>query len=322
MEIEILEKYPVKVHQMYKSRGGLCCETDSGLFVLRELIGCEERIIYLDKLLQEIKKYNFINVDGYVKNKEGGYAVSAFDGKKYILKNWFNGSECDVKKDLEIVKAVKNMAVLHNCLEKAYNQVGKYKQTAIDLKDECQKHNKEINKVKNYIEKGKRRSEFEVCFRKNVDAFYEQGEKVIEMLEKQEKAEDIDAICHGDYIHHNIINTQNGMVTLNFERFKNSSQMIDLYNFMRKVMEKRNWNKEIGMMMIQEYEKKRKIDITQKQFLYYRLAYPEKFWKIANHYYNSNKAWIPDKITMKIKRIENQEPSRKDFLKMLYNFVF
>ena len=30
-----------------------------------------------------------------------------------------------------------------------------------------------------------------------------------------------------------------------------------------------------------------------------RLAYPEKFWKLANHYFNSRKTWIPEKAQLR-----------------------
>lgn len=49
--------------------------------------------------------------------------------------------------------------------------------------------------------------------------------------------------------------------------------------------------------------------------LYYRLAYPEKFWKIANFYYNSGKAWIPEKYQEKLLKVNRQEQEKKEFLK-------
>ena len=49
----------------------------------------------------------------------------------------------------------------------------------------------------------------------------------------------------------------------------------------------------------------------------YRLSYPEKLWKIVNFYYNSGKAWIPEKNQEKLDRLLEQEAARKKFLKML-----
>ena len=46
-------------------------------------------------------------------------------------------------------------------------------------------------------------------------------------------------------------------------------------------------------------------------------VYPEKLWKIVNFYYNSGKAWIPEKNQEKLDRLLEQEAARKKFLKLL-----
>ncbi len=48
--------------------------------------------------------------------------------------------------------------------------------------------------------------------------------------------------------------------------------------------------------------------------LYYRFAYPEKFWKIVNFYYNSGKAWIPGRNREKLENLLRQEEEKKAFL--------
>ena len=55
----------------------------------------------------------------------------------------------------------------------------------------------------------------------------------------------------------------------------------------------------------------------ERQDLVYRLSYPEKLWKIVNFYYNSGKAWIPEKNQEKLDRLLEQEAARKKFLKLL-----
>ena len=57
--------------------------------------------------------------------------------------------------------------------------------------------------------------------------------------------------------------------------------------------------------------------ISERQDLFYRLSYPEKLWKIVNFYYNSGKAWIPEKNQEKLDRLLEQEAARKKFLKLL-----
>jgi len=43
-------------------------------------------------------------------------------------------------------------------------------------------------------------------------------------------------------------------------------------------------------------------------------SYPEKFWKIINYYFNSNKAWYSEKNEEKLKQLQNQEEIRKKFI--------
>ena len=51
-----------------------------------------------------------------------------------------------------------------------------------------------------------------------------------------------------------------------------------------------------------------------------RLAYPEKFWKVANSYYHSNKAWIPEKSVEKLQISIAQTEKKNQFLKDLFSF--
>ena len=52
--------------------------------------------------------------------------------------------------------------------------------------------------------------------------------------------------------------------------------------------------------------------------LYYRLAYPEKFWKIVNFYYNTGKAWIPGRNMEKIEKLFAQEREKQLFLENIF----
>ena len=69
------------------------------------------------------------------------------------------------------------------------------------------------------------------------------------------------------------------------------------------------------------YEKVKEITTEEKKLLYCHLAYPEKFWKIANHYNNSKKVWLSDRNLEKIEKVIEQERSREEFLENLFDFI-
>jgi hypothetical protein len=62
------------------------------------------------------------------------------------------------------------------------------------------------------------------------------------------------------------------------------------------------------------YEKENHLEKEEYTQLYYRLTYPEKFWKIVNFYYNSGKAWIPGKNLEKLMKVCRQEKEKDNFL--------
>lgn len=57
-------------------------------------------------------------------------------------------------------------------------------------------------------------------------------------------------LCHGDFTQHNALIGENGIYIVNFEKCHYGSQMEDLYLFMRKILEKHEWNIEIGKKML------------------------------------------------------------------------
>ena len=83
-------------------------------------------------------------------------------------------------------------------------------------------------------------------------------------------------------------------------------------------MEKNHWNNELGMDMIATYNRVCLLSEMDMRELMLRLSYPEKFWKIANHYNNNKKALASKRDGEKLRQIISQEPMRQQFLSRLY----
>ena len=54
-------------------------------------------------------------------------------------------------------------------------------------------------------------------------------------------------------------------------------QISDLYRFMRKVMEKHGWNLDLGLSMLDSYERVLPMEPKERGCLYYLFLYPEKY---------------------------------------------
>ena len=71
--------------------------------------------------------------------------------------------------------------------------------------------------------------------------------------------------------------------------------------------------------LLGEYEAVNPLSDSERRQLFYRLAYPEKFRKIANFYYNSNKAFLSGQYMAKLENILRLENSKAVFLRKVFD---
>ena len=59
------------------------------------------------------------------------------------------------------------------------------------------------------------------------------------------------------------------------------------------------------------------VSFGEEKILKLMLAYPEKFWKVANQYYNNRKSWIPEKNMQKLIQTMNQIEKKTEAINTL-----
>ena len=104
---------------------------------------------------------------------------------------------------------------------------------------------------------------------------------------------------------------------IEYNRMHLGVQSTDLYRFMRKVMEKHDWDLKLGMEMLEAYGRVTPLDAFDRQYLKYLFLYPEKYWKQINFYFNASKAWIPARNLEKLKSLGRQSLARERFIEAI-----
>ena len=132
--------------------------------------------------------------------------------------------------------------------------------------------------------------------------------------EKQEKIIEGVGYCHGSYSYHNVIITEEGIATVNFDSFHVGFQLVDLYQFTRKVIEKTGYRLETARRIIEAYGQAQPLTAKDHEYIYILLKFPEKFWKVSNHYINSRKSWISPVNIEKTRKIIEHEQEKQKFL--------
>lgn len=315
--VSLLDNYDIEVLRTWKGRGAILCETGQGVLILKEYTGHKEKAVFQDALLTHVKEQGFENVESIIKNKEQELITRDQDGTSYILKTYFEGRECNVRDMDECKRAVQTLAGFH----KISHITGQIQRASLPHPAyiEFEKHNKELRKVRKFLKGRGQKTDFEICLMKNFDYFFNLALQMTEELRFYQREEEADIVCHGDYQYHNIIVTGTEMNLINFEKCLLDSPVRDLYLFMRKLLEKSGWMESTGFELVNSYHKVRSMEKEEYRQLYYRLAYPEKFWKIVNFYYNSGKAWIPGKNLEKLNKVIEQEKDKQIFLEKFKN---
>lgn len=310
--VGLLDNYDIEVLRTWKGRGAILCETRQGILILKEYGGHREKAVFQDMLLKHVQEKGFRNVENILRNKEQELLTQDQDGSFYVLKTYFDGRECNVRDMDECRQAVRVLAKLHNAsnMEDAAAEGGTPRFAHIEF----EKHNKELRRVRKYLKDRGQKTDFEIFLKRSYDYFLNIALQITEELQAFQSEDKRRFVCHGDYQYHNILVCGDEMNLVNFEKCVIDSPVRDLYLFMRKLLEKGNWSENIGFELVNSYEKVRPMEKEEYMQLYYRLAYPEKFWKIVNFYYNSGKAWIPGKNLEKLKKVTEQEQDKQAFL--------
>lgn len=309
--VSLLENYDIEVLRTMKGRGAILCETDRGMLIFKEYMERRSRIVMQDQLLEYLSEQGLVT-ERIIRNKEGELLTVDHDGTSYVLKSWFQGRECDLKDMQNCYDAVAVLARLHGTdVTPQLQGDGTGRENTLS---EFARHTRELKKIRRFLKGRGQKSDFEILLMQNYSYFLEQALRIEEEMEGCTVPPTQNRICHGDFQYHNILVNGQEVCLINFEKCGIDDATRDLGLFLRKILEKTAWQEKTAFELIDRYHSVRSLSADERQRLYARLSYPEKFWKIANFYYNSGKAWIPAKNTEKLYRLLEQEEEKKRFL--------
>lgn len=325
---DVLSRYDIKVHSLSRVRSGFLIEAGRSYYLLKRAEGSERRLEYEEKVTDFLIASGYPNVDRPIRNQENLLVTEDGAGERYLLKEWYKGEECNVRDKETLLEAAANLAQIHRILENTEIAGSPDYNEAFLLEEMMKKHTRELKRVYSYIRGKKQKNEFEISILNSFSAFFEQAERALEAIQKFPLEELLKegrkkgTLVHGAYTYHNILFTSRGIATLNFDKGGVGLQIMDLYYFMRKAMEKNEWKLAVGEKMIQEYNKRNYLEQSQWELLAILLSYPEKYWKILNHYFNNKKSWIAVKNIEKLEAVREMEGKKRIFLKEVFSLSF
>lgn len=321
---QIYKQYQLDVKNVSKIRGLIYIETEEGLYIIKPYKYSEQKANIENNVKFSLIDKGFEDVDYLVKNINDSYISQNKYGNKFVLKKWYKGEECNINSIEDVQKASRNLANFHNVV-KSITIDNEYSSNipTKNMINEYECYNNELKRVRKYIYNKKKKNSLEISIITYIDKYYEQGQYYLNKLKNSDygklyaKAIENKWVCFGNYNHHSVLINDDSIATINFDKFFYGVQIFDLYCLLRKAMEKNGWNTEMGISIIEEYDKEKEISQEEKEILYIFMAYPEKYRKLVNSYFNGKKSWVSIRITEKLEELVSSEQKKEQFLQHL-----
>ncbi len=316
---EVYEAYDMEIQGVARGRGTIILRTDKGIRQVFPASGSEERLRQEKEFKESLYEEGFHHIERLIENKEGELITCDRYGNPYVIREYFEGRECSPTGIYDLSSASENLAIFHVRGRELYAR--EERTYAYREPGNFTKKTHEMKKIRSFISKRPVKCDFEELYTEAFDMFYSQAVKCREMMEKCNRTDLAGKIgyCHGSYNYHSVLFCDGFTATINFDRFHVGYQLTDLYQYIRKVLEKNNYNFDIAVRLMDEYD--RIIPLTKEdyRYIYILYSYPEKFWKISNRYMNSKKCWISPANLEKLRKVIKDEQEKQKFLKDFCN---
>jgi len=329
---EVIRQYPIQLTAKRRIRGAILLEAKEGLFTLVHYKGSAGRLAFQERVKRALIEKGYPFVDAGIPNINRDFLTRDSMGNRWLLKQWFIGRECNLRERSDLYQAVRHLAKIHNMMLCPETDMGGLAEKGIasdkDLQVLLERHMREMKRVYNYIRGKKKKNDMEICILKLFQKFYDQAGFANMYLSEigypalYRSCREQGRVYHGSYNYHNILFQEKQIITTNFDKADAGIQIVDFYDFLRKIMEKNGWNLKQGVKILDIYQTERPLEKREAKLLYILLLFPEKFWKQVNFYYNGKKSWMSVKNYDKLVKIESQEEVRRNFLKEAKRLLF
>lgn len=319
---ELIEAtYGIRISSIKPCRAGYIVETDQGRKYLRQCQCSENRILYVHDAKEHLLNQGFTALDMYMVTLNEKPFME-LDNQYFIMTTFFDGRECEFADDTDAVKASVALAAMHKA-GKGFkqrsglsipNELGK-------LPDNLGKRYDEILRMRRKAER--ERGAFDYIYLDCVDKFITLAEESLSLLSGIEyerlvkKTMQEGSICHHDYSYQNILMKGQTTYITGFESCGEEIRIYDLVNLIRRKMRKCNWNPQKASMILEAYSELDPLTSDENVIMKAMLLFPQKFWRVANRYYNSRRSWAQKNFTGMLEEVIAEYDDHTRFMKQL-----
>jgi CotS family spore coat protein len=322
IEKEIESYYGLEVNNLYPHKDAVIIMTQKGKKALRKLPFSAQRLKFVHGAKEHLVLNGFACVDRYLCTLSGDpYFI--YNNSCHVIVDYPPGRESNFDNDNDIRKAAVTLATLHKASRGYKAPQGSMVQDDLGkLPAFFSKRLNDIRKMKRHARKGKGR--FDQLFIQYADYFIELGERIKEELVSSgydsvvEKTRKEQSFCHHDYTHNNLIIDGERTTVINFEYCCYEIRVYDIANFLRRKMRKCGWNMAKAGIILDSYNSVDMLENEELSVMKAILQFPQKFWRVANRYYNSRRSWSERNYISRLQEIVDEIEPLNEFIRQYH----
>lgn len=305
---ELIEAaYGIRISSIRPNRAGYILDTDKGRKYLRSCQYSESRLIFVQSAKEHLVANGFKTLDTYLLTL-GGKPYIDIDGRLYTITTYIDGRECEFSDDNDAIRAAVALAAMHKASKGFKSKSGVMVPSDLGkLPENLNKRYEEIIRMRRKAER--ERNAFDYIYLDCVDKFIKMAEESLSILEGLEYPRLVKktlmegVICHHDYSYQNILMKGNTTYIIGFESCMEELRIYDLVNLIRRKMRKCEWDPGKAAMIINAYSKYEPLSRDEIVVMKAMLMFPQKFWRVANRYYNSRRSWAQRNFTSMLEEV-------------------
>lgn len=311
--------YGVKISSIKPCRSGYIIDTEIGKNYFHQCQCSDNRILYVHDVKQHLIQNSFTTLDPYRLTVDERPFIE-IDNQFFTMTPFIDARECEFGDDKDTIMASEALSAMHMASK------GFRIRSDLLVSSELGGLPKSLTKRYDEILRMRRKAERERgafdyiyldCVGKFIDIARESLRIIngIEYSRLVKKTKSEGRICHHDYSYQNIL--MDGGVThiTGFESCGEEIRIYDLVNLIRRKMRKCNWNPQKAAMVLEAYSKLEPLSHDEVVVMKAMLLFPQKFWRVANRYYNSRRSWAQKNFSGMLEEVIAEYTEHISFMK-------
>lgn len=315
---DIYETFGLDVKTIVPYKDSHMLITPKGKKLLKKMPFSAERIEFIHGAKEHLAYNGFDNIDRYM-CALNGQPFFVYEDSNYCISEYIEGRECNFDNEADLCDSALLLANMHKASRGYIPPEGSKVQDDLGkLPAYFRKRLEDIKKLKKLAKRG--RTSIDLMFLEYVDYYCALGEDALMQLEKSsyaqlaEEARANAQFCHHDVTHHNIICSGDKFFLTNFDFCCFELKVYDVANFIRRKMRKCNWDISKVEVILDKYCSVEPITREELEVMKLILQFPQKFWRVANKFYNSRRSWSERSFMGKLQEVVDEMEDHRRFL--------